>query len=165
MTVPRRELIADLRALAEAIHYDPECTWCTGEEGHRTYDYDLHPDACAMRIAARWNGLSDADLEAAIEGKRGTSRAAAIGVFPKSGTQRRLLLDTYLRHGPLTDRQAELATGLAPNSLRPRRVELVDGGWVHHLGVVYDGGAERILWGLTGKARDHLTTTDQGALL
>ena len=53
-----------------------------------------------------------------------------------------------------TDAELQSALGLSGNSERPRRVELVDGGWLH------DGGGRRrvdgddhIVWTLTDKAR------------
>lgn len=79
------------------------------------------PDADGPGVAAR--------------GARATSRAAA-EQLAKSGTQRRRVLDAVVavardpRVLGLTDLQIATATGLRDNSVRPRRGELVDGGWL-----------------------------------
>lgn len=79
-----------------------------------------------------------------------TSRQAAIGNYPRSGTQRaRVLL--LLASGPHTDNELVDLTGLSPSSVRPRRVELVEAG------LVEDSGQRRkgcVVW----------ATTDEGWL-
>jgi len=59
-----------------------------------------------------------------------TSRAAAIALFPKSGTQRRTVLDYIGRYDPhgLTDRELQQMTRI--RRARTRRSELVEQGWV-----------------------------------
>lgn len=59
-----------------------------------------------------------------------TSRVAAIDVYPRTGTQRRAVLD-YIAHcgeKGATDGEIRMATGV--RRARTRRHELVDGGWV-----------------------------------
>jgi hypothetical protein len=86
-----------------------------------------------------------------------TSSKAALAIAPKSGTQREtilmLLLDT--RFG-LTDPEISEVTGLGMNSVRPRRVELVEGEWVADGGRRREiNGHEHIVWEATRKARAH----------
>jgi len=69
-----------------------------------------------------------------------TSLAAAMDVLPRTGTQRRqvldALLDAYRRgYGGATDPELQRHLRMSPNSQRPRRVELVDAGLVHDSGV------------------------------
>lgn len=91
-------------------------------------------------------------------GAAGTSRAAALLAEPRSGTNRRAVLDAVaaVARTPavgLTDVEAQRATGLTPNSERPRRVELVDGGWLADSGVTRaHHGREHTVWVLTDKA-------------
>lgn len=64
-----------------------------------------------------------------------TSHDAAARVKPRSGTQRRRVMDairdSHMRGLPgLTDEQVATITGLSLNSVRPRRQELQKAGWV-----------------------------------
>lgn len=74
-----------------------------------------------------------------------TSRAAAKAVMPRTGTQRRRVLDYIIgcgEHGA-TDLELQNALGLSGNSERPRRVELVDAE------LIVDAGRRRrghIVW-------------------
>lgn len=56
-----------------------------------------------------------------------TSHAAAVQVMPRTGTQRRRVLDYIAACGDhgATDLELQHALGLGGNSERPRRVELV----------------------------------------
>lgn len=78
-----------------------------------------------------------------------TSRHAALRALPKSGTQRARVLN-LLRNvqDGLTDEQMQAALALSPNSQRPRRVELVAGGWVKDSGERRPTamGCESIVW-------------------
>lgn len=62
----------------------------------------------------------------------GTSKAAAISNYPRSGSQRALVLEYLQAQGPhgATRQEIAIATGLSDDSVRPRVVELIDGGWV-----------------------------------
>lgn len=92
------------------------------------------------------------------QGARDTSKAAALAVLPRSGNQRRRILDAIaaVARNPqvvgLTDLQLAHATGLSPNSVRPRRGELVDGGWLEQAGRREHHGTEHTVWVLTQKA-------------
>lgn len=103
--------------------------------------------------------LSDPDANrAGIAGARSTSAAAALRVQPKTGTQRRRILDYITTHGPSTDDEIGRDTGLGPNSHRARRVELVEGGWLEEIDKqgTTDKGLPAIRWGLTSQARARL---------
>ena len=75
---------------------------------------------------------------------RDTSRAAAAAVLPKVGTQRRNVYDAIARYcdksNPigdtwgLTDEQISDVTGLSGNSVRPRRLELLEAGLIEENG-------------------------------
>jgi hypothetical protein len=93
-----------------------------------------------------------------------TSAAAAAAVEPRTGTQRRAVLDAVgqVARDPrlvgLTDVELGAATGLRPNSLRPRRKELIDGGWLEDSGRTRTHhGNEHIVWVLSDKARQLLS--------
>jgi hypothetical protein len=92
-------------------------------------------------------------------GARETSRSAAVLAEPRTGTNRRAVLDAVAavardpRTVGLTDVEIQRATGLNPNSARPRRVELVDGGWLADSGRTREHfGREHTVWVLTDKA-------------
>ncbi len=59
-----------------------------------------------------------------------TSRDAAQLVTPRTGTQRRRVLDYVAARGGATDREMQAALELDGNTQRPRRVELVTDGWL-----------------------------------
>lgn len=61
-----------------------------------------------------------------------TSKAAALSNFPRSGSQRALVLECLQSKGHFGATRQEIAaeTGLSDDSVRPRVVELLDGGWV-----------------------------------
>ncbi len=59
-----------------------------------------------------------------------TSRAAARGITIKTGTQRGRILLAIHNHAGLTDYEIHDVTDIKPDTLRPRRVELVDAGLV-----------------------------------
>lgn len=74
-----------------------------------------------------------------------TSRAAARGITPRTGTQRRRVLDHIARCGTegATDAELQEALGLNGNSERPRRIELVEAGLIVDSGRRRDG---HIVW-------------------
>jgi len=65
-----------------------------------------------------------------------TSKNAAAMAFPKIGTQRRTVLDHLWFRGEMgcTDEQLSLHLAMTINSVRPRRVELVNAGFVKDSG-------------------------------
>lgn len=78
-----------------------------------------------------------------------TSRRAAIDAYPRTGTQRHRVLEFIRGRGDdgATDDEIQVALNLNPSSERPRRIELVEGGYVR--AKVVDGAAvERLTrWG------------------
>jgi hypothetical protein len=120
--------------------------------------------ASGRRTAPLARGVASADPGADGAGKaredgRATSKAAALAAEPRTGTNRRAVLEAVaavardVRTVGLTDVEIQRATGLNPNSARPRRVELVDGGWLADSGVTREHhGREHTVWVLTDKA-------------
>lgn len=97
--------------------------------------------------------------QAHTEGAR-TSKLAALQVMPKTGGQRRRVLEAVAsvarnpRTVGLTDPEIQSMTGLGQNSERPRRVELVRGGWLEDSGHTRPhAGSEHIVWVLTEQAQ------------
>lgn len=86
-----------------------------------------------------------------------TERAAARAVFPASGTQRRSVLEAVAAAGEdgLCDHEIEAGLGMNPSSVRPRRGELADGGWVEDSGLRRQtpSGADAVVWVLTDAGR------------
>lgn len=93
------------------------------------------------------------------EGQRATSMAAAVNALPRSGTQRRAILDAlWALHqrtpgGGATDVQLARHLDLPGNSVRPRRGELVEMGLVEDAGrtVTHDGNPHTV-WRVTNAA-------------
>lgn len=97
--------------------------------------------------------------QARAEGAR-TSREAALAILPKTGGQRRRVLEAVAsvardpRTAGLTDPEIQSMTGLGQNSERPRRVELVRGGWLEDSGRTRDhAGSAHVIWVLTDRAQ------------
>jgi hypothetical protein len=61
-----------------------------------------------------------------------TSKAAALSIEPAAGSMRRRVLDFLRAAGPhgATDEQIQEVLSMAQNTERPRRIELVTGGFV-----------------------------------
>jgi hypothetical protein len=90
---------------------------------------------------------------------RTAAKRAAYEALPRPGSQRRRVLDavTAVAANPtiagLTDVQLAHATGLGPNTVRPRRLELVRGGWLEPAATTREHhGREHTVWVLTSKA-------------
>lgn len=81
-------------------------------------------------------------------GRQATSRAAAAGALPKSGTNRACILDYIKKAGGATDEELELALNLSGNTVRPCRVSLVQDGWVVDSGKrrPVRSGNDAIIW-------------------
>jgi len=76
-----------------------------------------------------------------------TSIAAAQSMVGKTATLRDMVL-TALRLQPMTDEQIADSLGLAPNTARPRRIELTKEGKVSQVGETRTkSGRKAILWG------------------
>lgn len=88
-----------------------------------------------------------------------TSRNAALDAYPRQGTQRARIID-QLDGIPLGMTRDELAArlGMSPNTVRPRIVELMEGGWVEDTGRTRKTPLKRDaeVLALTDKARREL---------
>jgi hypothetical protein len=82
-----------------------------------------------------------------------TSRKAAALAAGTLQAKHQLVIDMLSRaHAGLTDREIDQAAKV-DSTLRPRRIELTDAGYVSDTGRVRDvGGRSAIVWGLTAKA-------------
>ena len=140
-----------------------------------TYTAEKEPERCSRRGFLEMTTAA-MDLEEALEeelsdpavdaegmigsGHPGTSKDAAVDVMPRTGTQRMAVLDS-IGHSDngLTDEEAMDELGLHPSSVRPRRKELVDGGWVKDSGRTRptSTGNDAIVWVLTPKALDAMS--------
>lgn len=93
-----------------------------------------------------------------------TSRAAARGVMPRSGTQRWAVFAELFNAGNdgLTDLEIQQRLRMSPSSERPRRGELVDGGLVESLrkSRTHDG-QEWTVWRLTQEGVDYYAKRTQ----
>ena len=85
-----------------------------------------------------------------------TSRAAAIAAEPTAGTKRAMLLAFLRGRGAqgATDEEMQLEVPMAPNTQRPRRVELIEG---RHIANSYRtrktiGGLDAVVWIAKGLA-------------
>ena len=63
-----------------------------------------------------------------------TQILSALEAYPASGTQRRAVLLFITDLGGATDEEIQLGLGMNPSTQRPRRVELVEGGWIEDSG-------------------------------
>jgi hypothetical protein len=84
---------------------------------------------------------------------------AALLVYPLTGTKRRIVLDMIRMAGEhgATDDEMQLELGMNPSTQRPRRVELVDDGWVEDSGRSRPtrSGVAAVVWVLTEAGRAH----------
>lgn len=92
---------------------------------------------------------------------RHTSRTAAQRTLLKSGSARRRVLDALVRtlDGGLTDEELQAYLRMGPNTQRPRRVELVEAGFVEPkpgATRVTSSGSPAIVWQATQAGRDAL---------
>jgi hypothetical protein len=85
-----------------------------------------------------------------------TQRAAAIAIYPHTGTARRRVLDMISGRGGhgATDEEIQRDLELNPSTQRPRRVELVEGNWIE------DSGRRRLT--LSGRSAVVWVLTEQG---
>lgn len=84
-----------------------------------------------------------------------TSRLAALKMAPKAGTLREMVLRCIVVAGNYgrTDDAIVTNLGKSPNSIRPRRVELVEGGFIIDSGRkrASEYGNDAIVWVATEK--------------
>lgn len=82
-----------------------------------------------------------------------TSRGAAFAVSAAAASIRAKVLAWFRENGPATDEQMLDGLSLAPSTGRPRRVELVQGGWLEDSGERGRTRAKKraVRWRCTGK--------------
>jgi hypothetical protein len=114
----------------------------------------LSPPGGTPPPASPLSGVDQLDLFAPAEGIVGahhpdTSRLAALEVAPRTGTQRARVLDYIRTRGSrgATDAEIQHALGMNGNTERPRRIELVEGGWLTDSGLRRTvSGRPAIVW-------------------
>jgi predicted ArsR family transcriptional regulator len=77
--------------------------------------------------------LFDPTRPHAFAGPTDTSRRTAERIMPRTGSTRRAILNQLIELGPrfgATDQELQHALGISGDTVRPRRVELVEDGWV-----------------------------------
>jgi hypothetical protein len=99
---------------------------------------------------------------------RPTSVKAAAAAWPRSGTQRRRVLDAILDatrrgHGGATDPELQRHLDMSPNTERPRRLELVEQGFVADSGATRQHhGHDHIVWCATLLALNASVPSNRG---
>lgn len=88
---------------------------------------------------ARMREAHNSSVSATGEGKltrdpRITSARAAARIAPRTGTQRAAILAYIVEHDGATDYELASQLKMLPNSVRPRRGELVEGGYIQPAG-------------------------------
>lgn len=92
-------------------------------------------------------GESCVDNPHAYPGQQDTSESASLYVLSRTGTKRRMVYDRLKVWGPATDVELQQGLGMVPNTERPRRRELVIGGFVQDSGArKKHHGEEHIVW-------------------
>lgn len=102
--------------------------------------------------------LSNPDASTPGKARRNGSAesvAARWAVMPKTGTQRRRILDAFRLRPTWTDDELIVALGMSHQSVGPRRGELVGGGWLTDSGErrLTRAGLMATVWRLTPQAR------------
>lgn len=84
-----------------------------------------------------------------------TQRQAAVAAYPNTGTARRRVLDFIAHSAGATDEQIQEGLRMNPSTQRPRRVELVEGGWIEDSGRTRRtrSGTAAAVWVLTARGR------------
>jgi hypothetical protein len=90
-----------------------------------------------------------------------TSHEAAARALGKSGSARRRVLAALTKFA-LTDDEMQYLLRMPANTQRPRRVELVEMGYVQSTGLrrTTPSGAEAIVWYASPKGRTALASTE-----
>lgn len=106
-------------------------------------------DRAQIEADQRRAGTADLFSQPPAQRHSPTSIEAAHSVKPSTGALRGKVLDAIREHGPLTDEQISRITGIAPNTARPRRVELMDAGMIVAVGKTKTrSGRFAVAWGI-----------------
>lgn len=105
---------------------------------------------------AKPEGPHDANRLGRFAAGSSTSRKAALDNYPRSGTQRDVILRALVAAGPrgATSDELHAALGMPNQSIKPRLGELRDGGWAYQTGDTRPS--------LTGSAVDVYAATEKG---
>lgn len=133
----RDELARVLRSVlhrVEALSADPGAQWAL----------DRVADAFEL------NSYSDPLANYNYDGQQETSELAALRNFPKSGTQRARVLESLWKE-PGMDYDVAARLHIPRSSAGPRRLQLVQGGWVQDSGRtrITENDCEAIVWKVT----------------
>lgn len=95
-----------------------------------------------------------------FQGHSETSRKAALANYPKSGSQRRRILNFLIAQGGRTREELAERLDLPDSSVRPRIVELVEGDWVEETKITRrtKAGQQAAVVIATRKAMEHART-------
>lgn len=89
-----------------------------------------------------------------------TMRSAAGLALPRTGTWRRKVLQAFVHYesGGLTDDEVQEFLNMNPSTERPRRIELVEMGWLADSGLRRrtQGGREAVVWVLSPAGRGEM---------
>lgn len=77
--------------------------------------------------------VENIDQNQAVKGRGSASYNAMVKIFPHTGQQRRTIIDSIAYDGPATRRQLSDRLGISMNSIRPRILEALDGGWIEQI--------------------------------
>lgn len=103
------------------------------------------------------------DANSTITGTQHTSVKASHAAYPRSGSQKEAVL-LAINSCPSTDEELAQALNLDLNSIRPRRGELADGGWVENSGFTRKTAQhnDAIVWQITPIAITQLAARQPG---
>lgn len=123
-----------------------------------------------VRHLGNMTALRDAEVTANAEGKvraepSMTSARAARNVEPRTGTQRAAVLIDIVEHDGATDLDIARRLSMLDSSVRPRRGELVEGGYVADSGRIREHrGSTWVVWQATTDGRAwYVRNTSGGA--
>jgi hypothetical protein len=122
-------------------------------------DEEPLPDPAENRIGK----FSDPDASGAPV----TQRKAAIGVYPSTGTKRNGVLTAIVRAGDrgMTDEDLYEATGWDENTVRPRRNELMNDGWIEDSNRTRrtPSGRDAVVWVLTEEGQRQIAVLERAS--
>jgi hypothetical protein len=111
----------------------------------RKWGYTVHAHV-EEDLVAEFDVRSDIDENKVgkFSRKSQESRKSALRARPRSGTQRRRIYE-YIRDQQHVDRETiALHLGMSENSVRPRVLELIEGGWVKPSGTILNRRGQEV---------------------
>ena len=155
------DAVMRLRAAREALYRSGAAGKPTNAVSHSVPADD---DAAVPETPTLFDQLPDPGddrLGRFSAGSPDTQRTAAVKVYPKTGTQRRKVLDA-LAVDDLTDEQIESRIHIGQRQVSTRRKELEMDGWIMDSEVrrISRAGFEVVVWTLTAQGRDQYPGLD-----